>query len=572
MPRTRAEIGNVGLPIFAGYLSLDPNTNLRGAQAAQTYRQMRYDEPAAAAFVNACYQLLRTDLFVEPGGVRDADKRAAEFLESCLGDMRDSIGTTLRQGYSYIYMGWGIQELVYKRRLGGQGSRYDDGRVGWAAWGLRRQESLYRWVTDLPTGRILAFQQRPAPTYDLRTIPLSKVIHLTADDSEGSPEGLSAFRPMYRQWYFVKNLELLAGIAHERGAGFPVFEIDKDTAAALTPEDKATLETVAANLRQNEEAYILTPPAVHFRFAEMPGMQPESYMNTIQRMRAWMLATVLADFIGLGLGDRGGAFALGKDKSELFLMALNGYQQRLLDVLNRHAVARLFRYNDFGRLSDLPRLALPAVKRYDLDAMGKFAEILSRIGALHLTPEDEAFFRTVGDLPEVDAARLAAAHAPDAPADDTVGGAGDASTQIFGYHIEQGVVDINEARARLGLPPRADVGTDLRYREKLTAMKVAQQAVASGYPIDVALAMAGLSPDGELIPAQPLAPGQMPAEATPDAPEPAGAATEAPGEVPADEAASTVDTGGGTVGDDDVAGTPEAEVAVDPDDEGGEPL
>lgn len=413
MPRTKAEIGAVGLPIFAGYLTLDPNKNLRGVQAAQTYREMRYDEPAAAAAINAVYQLLHTDLYVEPGGSTDRDKQAAEFLETCLDDMRDSIGTTLRQAYSFIYMGWGIQELIYKRRSGGQGSRYNDGRIGWAAWALRRQESLYRWGYDIPTGRITDFQQRPAPTYDLRTIPLSKAIHLTADDSEGSPEGLSCLRPMYRQWYFVKNVELLLGIALERGAGFPVFEIDKDLQAAISEDDLASLQTIAANIRQNEEMYILTPQGVRFRFAEMPGVNAETYMTTIQQMRAWMLATMLADFIGLGLNGRGGAFALGKDKSELFLMALNGYQERLLQVLNRHAVARLMRYNDFGKLTDLPRLNLPTVKRYDLEAIGAFASILNTIGALHITPEDEAFFRRIGDLPEVEATELAALHEND---------------------------------------------------------------------------------------------------------------------------------------------------------------
>lgn len=400
-PRTRrSEIGSVGLPLFAGYLSLDPNRNLRGAQAAQIYRQMRLDDPAIAAFLNATYNILRTDLIVAPGGTRESDKRAAAFVETCLDDMSASIGTLMRQAYTFIWAGWGIQEIVYKRRMGGANSNYADGRIGWRDWGLRRQETLYRWGYDIRNGAVYEFQQRPPPDYRLRYIPLSKCLHVVADETDGSPEGLSALRAGYRQYYIVSQIELLLGITLERGAGIPVFEIDAAAQTALTADDKALIERIASDLRQNEAAYVITPPAVKFRFAELPGVNASSYLDTIQRMRGWMLASVLADFIGLGLGDRGGAYALSADKSELFLLALNGYQDRLLDAINRQAVARLMRYNDFGPLTSLPRLTLPSVKRYDLEKLGSFLSVLNTVGVWTPRPEDELFLRKVADIPE----------------------------------------------------------------------------------------------------------------------------------------------------------------------------
>jgi hypothetical protein len=141
MPRTRAEIGALGLPLFNGYLSMDTNAKLRGRAGAKIYREMMLDEPCAGAFVAACNTLLRTDLQVTTGGSTDADKRAGEFLEQCLDDMRDSKDTLLRRSFSSVPYGWSIMELVYKRRAGGTGSRYTDGKVGWATWALRRQET-----------------------------------------------------------------------------------------------------------------------------------------------------------------------------------------------------------------------------------------------------------------------------------------------------------------------------------------------------------------------------------------------------------------------------------------------
>lgn len=411
MARTKAQIGATGLPIFNGFLSLDDDPNLRGARAAQTYRTMRLTEPACAALLAAMQQLLRTDLGVEAGGATENDKRAAEFLETCLDDMRESVGTYLRQLQSALWAGWDIHELVYKRRTGGNGSRYTDGNVGWAAWELRRQESLYRWGVD-KNGRVDRFTQRPAPDFVERDLPLNKCIHLVADDTEGSPEGVSILRVGYRQYYFIKNLELLMGITLERfGTGIPVFKV-LPGAPALSPSDSDALAEMAEQIRQNERAYVQLPQGVDFYFAPSPGLTSADYRDTIQMMRTWMLASVLADFIALGVTGVG-SYALGKDKTELFLLALNGFQDRLVGVLNRQAVARLFRYNDFGTLTDVPKLTLPAVKRYDLGALGAFLAALNQVGSFHATPEDEAHFRRIADLPDVDLGVLEDLHDAD---------------------------------------------------------------------------------------------------------------------------------------------------------------
>lgn len=425
MARTRAELGAVGLPIFSGRISLDPNMRFRGAQAIQIYRQMLYDEPSAAAFMTVVMHMLRTDLYVEPAGSTDNDKRAAEFLETCLDDMRHSVKVALRQMASMVWAGWSINEIVYKRRNGGRSTKYDDGRVGWAAWPLRRQESLYRWQTEgeqtgYDTGRVIGFEQRPAPDYRLRKIPLEKrAIHLVADDTEGSPEGKSALRGMYRQYYYVTNFELLMAISLERfGTGMPVFsrtDADGQGSQPLSQEQQQELESIAAGIRQNEEAYVLEPVGIRFRLEESPGLDAEVYIKAIQTMRTWALATVQAEFIALGTGSVG-SYALGDSKIDLFLLGMNGYQDRITDALNQQAVKWLFKINDFGTLTDYPRLKLPAVKEYDLQQLGSFVKIVNALGAFHVTPEDEALFRKIADLPEVDKDVLQEMH--DADSDD----------------------------------------------------------------------------------------------------------------------------------------------------------
>jgi hypothetical protein len=396
MARTAAELGRSGLPIFAGRLSLETNTRLRWPQAGRIYRQMLNDEPACAALWTAVRTLLRTDVQVSEG----SDPRAQALVKSALHDMRDSLETKLRQQASAFFYGFDIHEIVYKRR--------PDGLVGWADWAIRRQDTFERWETD-SNGRVTGFTQRPAPTYKTTTIPLKKCIHLIADDSEGSPEGRGALRPIYRYWYMVTQFELLGGIGLERGVGFPVIQRSDNPALKLTAAQEADIAAQAEAIRQSEQAYIILPPGMTFSFAAMPGVEAASYLAFIQNFRVWMLSTALAEFIALGTGDTG-SYALGKSKIDLFLRALTGFQDKLCDAINRQAIPQLMRYNGWGDLDEYPKVTLPAVREYDLEALGGFAQTLNQIGAFHPTPQDEEWFRKMSDLVDIPLDELETMH------------------------------------------------------------------------------------------------------------------------------------------------------------------
>lgn len=417
MPRSRAEKGAVGLPLFSGRLGLDLNRRLRWPAAGKIYRQMLDDSPPAAALWTAIRTLLRTDAQVTAGGKTDADKQAAETTESSLHDMRDPLPTSLHQMASASLYGFCIHETVFKRR--------PDGYVGWASWGLRRQETLYKWETD-KNGRVAGFTQRAEPDFRTATIwtqpgprpaGAGTGMHLIADDSDGSPEGRGALRPMYRYWYMVTQFELLAGIGVERGVGFPVFERDDSPAVALTDEQLDDIAAQAEAIRQNEQAYILLPPGLKFRFAEMPGVDAQSYLNFIQRYNVWMLATALAEFVALGTGESSGSRALGGNKIDLFLKSLTGFQDRICETINRSAIIPLCKYNGWvpgqNGITDYPRVSLPAVKEYDLGKLGSFIQVLTGAGAFHATPEDEEWLRKISDLLDVDIKVLKGLHEED---------------------------------------------------------------------------------------------------------------------------------------------------------------
>lgn len=63
--------------------------------------------------------------------------------------------------------------------------------------------------------------------------------------------------------------------------------------------------------------------------------------------------------------------------------------------------------------------------------------------------------------------------------------------EVFGYHIDAGIVDINEARAQLGLPPKQKEETN-ELQDLQAKLSIMNSAVAAGIPTLAAAEMVGL--------------------------------------------------------------------------------
>lgn len=90
-----------------------------------------------------------------------------------------------------------------------------------------------------------------------------------------------------------------------------------------------------------------------------------------------------------------------------------------------------------------------------------------------------------------------------------------AKSNILGYHIEQGVVTRNEARAEIGLPP-VDEGDDQKLRDLRAKLEVITVATNAGIPIEQAAALVDLSVPGGL---QKPEPAQTPMPAAQEQPQ-----------------------------------------------------
>jgi len=89
---------------------------------------------------------------------------------------------------------------------------------------------------------------------------------------------------------------------------------------------------------------------------------------------------------------------LGKDKSEMFLMATNGWLDKIEAVLNRFAIPRLFDYNEFSGITELPQVQHSRIEKPDLNELGQFIQSIA--SHIKMGDEDELWLRTKAGMPE----------------------------------------------------------------------------------------------------------------------------------------------------------------------------
>lgn len=389
------ETGTEGLRAFYGHTTEPYIDKLRWPGAYDIYNEMRRREPTLRTVLN-CIRLLSRQAEWKVEAASDKDTEAAEFLESCLEDMSHTVSDFVDDALTFLPFGWSSFELCYKRRQGADSkhkSRYTDGKIGWRKFAFRRQSSWDRWQFD-EEGGLAGWWQQAAPDYKDIFLPIEKLLHLTGERDGGNPEGLSLFESAYEPYHFITNLQIIAGIGWQRTfVGLPVFKFEQKP----SPDDLAQVAATGKALTVDEKQWASVPPGVTMELASTNNTGAGALLETIRHFRILMTQMVLADFVFLGT-EGTGSWSLGQDKSALFLMAVNGYLDRIEAAWNRYAVARLFDYNEFPGLEELPQITHSVIRKPNLPELGQF---LQAIGALiPLGDDDAGWIRQQAGMPE----------------------------------------------------------------------------------------------------------------------------------------------------------------------------
>jgi hypothetical protein len=414
------ELGVTGIKRTSGYIDEEFLPALRGRKAVRVYREMSANDSMVGSLLFAIDKLIReVDWKVTPANQDEEGVNAAEFLESCKDDMSHSWDDFIGEVLSMITYGWSWHEIVYKRRIGPwendsrRKSKYTDGMIGWRKIPIRSQETLMRWKFD-DSGGVNAMVQMAPPRYETTVLPISKSLLFRTSIAKGNPEGISLLRTAYRSWYFKKRLEEFEAIGVERDlAGMPVGKVPSDYLTALPGTEKAktvdAFRKMVRGVRRDENEGLILPvafdretkqPLFDFELMSAAGSRQFDTNAIITRYEQRILMSVLADFILVGHQDVG-SYALHTDKTGIFRAALNSITKAIADVLNRHAVPRLFALNGW-KLDELPKFEPTNIDPPDLNQLAQFISSTAGAGMQWFPdPELEKFIRDIARLPEM---------------------------------------------------------------------------------------------------------------------------------------------------------------------------
>ena len=397
------ELGKTGINRWGGYLAEEWLPELRGSRGTKIYQEMADNDPIVGAVIRAIKLLCRQASWrVEAAGRDREHQQAADFLQTCLDDMSQSWHDTLSDILSFLVHGWSYHEIVYKRRMGDrrdptQRSKFTDGKLGWRKLPIRAQSTLYEWVFD-DEGGLQAMRQSAPPDYEIVTIPIEKALLFRTESAKGSPEGVSILRNAYRPWYYKQNMEAIEAIGVERDlAGLPVVWVPESVVRGDSPEDVSLRNQflqLVTRIRRDQQEGIVMPlaydPASGNKRYELQllttgGRRQFEINDIIQRYDSRIAQTVLADFILLGT-QKVGTYNLASNKARLFTLAITAFLDEIQEVMNAHAIPRLFQLN--GMPTDrLPRLVHGDIDEVDLGELASFIQRLSNAGAA-LFPND----------------------------------------------------------------------------------------------------------------------------------------------------------------------------------------
>jgi hypothetical protein len=509
-------IGSPGLAVWSGRIDDEPLKELSGNRWLKVVREMMDQDDVVGACLFAIEMLVRQAAWdVRPASDDAADHEVAEFVEECMDDMQLSWANQLGEISTMFPFGWAYFETLYKQRKGEvrrqdgsvdylRSSKHDDGKIGWAAWSPRSQETCDGWAFD-EDGCITGMYQVAPPAYQRVLIPIDRALHFMTSSRKNNPQGHSVLRAAYRPWYFKKHIQNIEGIGIERDlAGLAVAAIPASVISAGGAVYEAWKQTMR-NVRRNEQEGLIVPSdrypdgslQYEVKLLSTGGQRQFNTDVVISRYNTGIAMTVLADFILLG-HQAVGSFALSSDKTDLFSIALGAWLDSICEVVNGRAIPALLKLNGID-MEHAPELVHGDVRKVSLQELGTYIGALSGAG-ITFDPQQIEYLLEQAKIP---APEDDAQEAP--PVDELPDSSGKQlpsdtaallAARMFSYDLEQGIVDKNERREVLGFAPK-DTTLDDKFALLRAKIAIVKQAIDAQIPLSEALKMAELDLDVE---------------------------------------------------------------------------
>lgn len=420
-----SEQGYTGLRICNDQIHEEARYALRWPEAVKTYTEMASDATIASALSLFEMMISRVKWTVlAPDGASEETKKRAKFLNQCMGDMEHSWFTFIKEVTSCFTYGFSVHEKVYRKRFHKNGSRYNDGRIGWRKLPIRAQTTISGWKFSEDGRELLGIKQNMALMPDTGrfskeyhgseiTIPRNKVLLFRTDVKRDNPEGNSPLKSVYVSYRYMQELKEQEAIGCSRDlAGLPTLYIPpRYMSADASPEEAsiyAHYKNVIRNIQNNEQAGLILPqmfdpesrqPLFDFKLLGTTGSKSYDINAIISRYVNEILQALFADVLKLGQSSVG-SYSLADSKTSILAMAMEARLREIQDVLNNDLIVQTYRVNGWSTEEDLPYFQYGDLDEVDTEAFSKAIQRCAATATITRTPKNINRIHEVLGLPD----------------------------------------------------------------------------------------------------------------------------------------------------------------------------
>lgn len=406
-----SEMGNLGLSVFGGVTNSELRQELNFPRSIITYKTM-----AAHSSINSALTLFDNIIgkakwnMVPPKDASEEEKQQCKYIEEMMHDMEGTWPEFIRDVLSMNMFGFSVHEKVYRKRLKANGSKYDDGVIGWKKLPIRAQETIEKFIFSPDGNDIIGVKQnlsgisdqynRFASRVDKEIVlPRSKVLLFRSGKHRGDPFGKSPLRDAYLAWRFLTALEDLEATSVSKDvSGIPVMSIPPQYLSAdASPEQKAVkayYENALRNLQMNQQTAFLLPlaydeaskqPMFKLELLSMDGKKAFD-LNKIKDYYKNLIVTSLFSEVTQMGQTQVGSFALGSLKNSMTGVAAESMIKTIAEVLNKELIEQTYDLNGWN-VARAGTLDYDGIDDTDLESVSKAFQRYSSTGLLELDRE-----------------------------------------------------------------------------------------------------------------------------------------------------------------------------------------
>ena len=423
------EMGFTGLRISHGVSADELDRDLNFPNNLKTFKKMTEHSTINGSLNFFSVIISKASWKYNPPDKASAEEiKQAETINQMMNDMEHSWSEFVTDALSNMIYGFSIHEKVYRRRYKSNGSKYDDGLIGWKKLAIRSQESIEKFVFSDDGNDIIGVKQnisRIADAYNQYgnratnevVIPYSKVLHFRTGRHRGDPYGKSPLRDAYLAWKYLTYLEDLeaTGVAKDL-IGLPVLYLPPQYLSADAGDSekaiRAYYENCLRNLQMNEQSAMILPqmydpetkqPLFELELLSVDGKKSYDIGKIKEWYKNMIMISLSTDILTMGQSAVG-SFALGSIKNSLAGTVAMSFAAHIADVLNRSLIRQTYELNGWD-VSRMGTMDIDQLVEVDLESLSKYWQRVASVGLVEVDREVLNVVRAAGgaDAKPIDA-------------------------------------------------------------------------------------------------------------------------------------------------------------------------